>query len=713
VVKVEKILITSALPYVNNVPHLGNIIGCVLSADVFARFCRSRGYETIYVCGTDDYGTATEIKAREEGVTPREITDKYHKIHKEVYDWFGIEFDTFGRTSTQKHTEISQNIFLKLKKNGHILEEEIEQPYDEEAEMFLADRYIEGNCPYCNYEHARADQCEKCGKLLNYNELKKPVSKISKTKPVLKKSKHLFINLPGLEKKLGEWINKTAKEGFWSDNSYNIAKAWLKEGLKKRDITRDMKWGVPVPIEGYDGKVLYVWFEAPIGYISITANFTPAWEELWKNPEKIKLYQFMGKDNVPFHTVIFPSTLMGTEEDWTLLYHINTTEYLNYEGGKFSKSRGTGVFGNDAMKSGIPADVWRYYLLVNRPEQSDSNFTWSDFGDKNNSELLSNLGNLVNRTLVFIQNNFDGVVPDAVLNEKDNEFIEEQNGEYENITEMLEKVKIKEGLHRIMHVVKNSNKYFQENKPWEAVKNDKERGKAVLYVLSNQMKDLAILLEPYLPNTSREIFKQLNIEGKKWDDLGKLSLEREHKIGKPKHIFRKIENAELEKLKKQFSGKQRNEISFKDVDLEVGEILEVEQHPNADKLYIEKVKMGDCIIQIVSGLAEHYKPEELKGKKIVVVKNLKPAKLRGALSQGMLLVAEDGDEIEVIEPKNSKVGEKITKKGEMNTPKKIITINEFSKVEMKVINNKLTAEGKELVTKSEEIKTKIKDGKIS
>lgn len=712
-IKVEKILITSALPYVNNVPHLGNIVGCVLSADVFSRYCKSRGYETLYVCGTDDYGTATEIKAREEGLAPKEITDKYHEIHREVYEWFGIEFGTFGRTSTEKHTEITQDIFLKLKENGHISEKEIEQPYDEEAKMFLADRYIEGVCPYCEYKHARADQCEKCGKLLNYNELENPVSKLSKTKPVLKKSKHLFLDLPGMEKKLGEWIDKTSKEGFWSENSYNIAKAWLKEGLKKRDITRDMKWGVPVPLEGFEGKVFYVWFEAPIGYVSITANFTPAWEEWWKNPEKIRLYQFMGKDNVPFHTVIFPSTLMGTGDDWTLLYHINTTEYLNYEGSKFSKSKGVGVFGTDAIKSGIPADVWRYYLLANRPEHSDSNFTWEDFQEKNNSELLANLGNLVNRTLVFINNNFEGKVPDAVLNEKDNEFLEGQGNEYENITEMLEKVKIKEALHRIMHVVKNSNRYFQENKPWEAVKNDKERGKAVLYVLVNQVKDLAIMLRPYLPQTSGEIFKQMNSNEKQWDDLGKLSIEGGHEIGKPKHIFRKIEDTEIEKLKKQFSGKQK-EIGFRELDLEVGEILEVQQHPNADKLYIEKVKMGDKEIQIVSGLADHYRPEELKGKKIIVVKNLKPAKLRKEMSQGMLLAAEGEGTVEVIECKNSKVGEKILKKGIKSAPRKMITIDEFSKIRMEVLNNRLIAEGKELSTESEEIKTeKVKNGKVS
>ena len=438
----KKILITSALPYVNNVPHLGNIIGCVLSADVFARYCRSSGKETLYICGTDEYGTATEIKALEEGVTPLEICDKYHKIHKEIYEWFGIAFDYFGRTSRPVHTKITQDIFLKLHGNGHVVEEEVEQPYDEKAKLFLADRYIEGTCPFCKSEQARADQCDKCGKLLTFAELINPISRVSKTKPLLRKTKHLFIDLPGIEEKLSVWIEKSAKEGKWSSNTYNIAKAWLKEGLKKRAITRDLKWGIPVPLAGWEGKVLYVWFDAPIGYISITADYFKEdevkWKDQWQNPENTLLYQFMGKDNVPFHTVIFPSTLIGTKEHWTLVHHLSTTEFLNYEGGKFSKSRGIGVFGNDAIESGVPADVWRYYLLVNRPEAADTNFTWKDFGEKLNNELVANIGNLVNRTLVFAQNNFDSVIPESKatdLADADTVFIAEQKQKISMITE--------------------------------------------------------------------------------------------------------------------------------------------------------------------------------------------------------------------------------------------------------------------------------------
>ncbi len=496
----KKILITSALPYVNNVPHLGNIVGCVLSADVYARYCRLKGYETLYICGTDEYGTATEIKAREEGVSPKEICDKYYAVHKGVYEWFGISFDYFGRTSTKKHEEITQDIFLKLHKNGYILEEEVEQLYDEEAKMFLADRYVEGTCPKCGYLEARGDQCDKCGKLLSPTELINPVSKVTKSAPVMKRTKHLFIDLPGLEGKLKKWIGSASVEGHWDANAIAITNSWLNEGLRKRAITRDLEWGVPVPLKGFEGKKFYVWFEAPIGYISITANYTDEWEEWWKNPGNVALYQFMGKDNVPFHTVVFPSTLIGSKDHWTMLHHISTTEYLNYEGGKFSKSRNTGVFGNGAMESGISADVWRYYLLRNRPENADTNFAWNDFGEKNNNELVANLGNLVNRTLVFIANNFGGKIPEkGELLPEDKVFVNAQKEIIREVDSALDSVRLKEGLQHILEFGKNANRYFQGNKPWVLVKEDKGRAGTVLYVLANQVRDIGVICSPYLP----------------------------------------------------------------------------------------------------------------------------------------------------------------------------------------------------------------------
>jgi len=722
-----KILITSALPYVNNVPHLGNIIGCVLSADVFSRYCRSRGYDSIFVCGTDEYGTATEIKALEEGVTPKEICDKYHGIHKGIYEWFGIRFDIFGRTSTEKHTAITQEIFGDLHRNGYIVEDEVEQFYDEKAGMFLADRYIEGTCPYCQSEGARSDQCDRCGRLLHHGELKNPQSKVTKTTPVLKKTKHLFIDLPGMEGELGKWIAKESREGFWSDNSTKIAQSWLNEGLKKRAITRDLKWGVPVPLPGFENKVFYVWFDAPIGYISITANLTDAWKEWWMNPEGVRLYQFMGKDNVPFHTVIFPSTLMGTKKPWTLLHHISTTEFLNYEGGKFSKSRQVGVFGDDAKNSGIAPDVWRYYLLSNRPESADTDFTWNDFTDKGNSELLANLGNLVNRTLVFVKNNFGGTVPEGAPNDADRSFLAQQDALAKEISADLEGVRIRDGIHRIMALSKNANRYFQDNKPWELVKSDRSRAAAVMSVLVGQVRDLAILIEPYLPFTSAEIFRQLNLPQGTWAGIGK-PLPPNHLLGEPKAIFRKIEPKEIDALKARFAGKgEERPPSFSDLDLEVGEILSVERHPDAEKLFVEKVRLGDGERQIVSGLAGHYFPEELVGKKVVIVKNLAAAKLRGVDSEGMLLAAEgherapmhDGkappekSAVEVVFCEGSSVGDKVLRKGEGSAPKGTLTFKEFAKVKIEVRGFAVVCEGKPLATEGAELRMKnVKDGVV-
>lgn len=707
---VMKILITSALPYVNNVPHLGNIIGCVLSADVFSRYCKSKEYESLYICGTDEYGTATEIKALEENVTPKEVCDKYYEVHKNIYNWFGIDFDYFGRTSTENHTKIVQKIFTELYNNGYIVEEESEQYFDEKANMFLADRYIEGKCPYCEYSGARGDQCDKCGKLLRPDELIDPISKISKSPLLKKKTKHLYIDLPEIESELSKWIEKTSQEGKWGDNSTNIAKSWLREGLKKRAITRDLKWGVPVPLEGYENKVFYVWFDAPIGYISITSNFTSDWENWWKNPKEVKLYQFMGKDNVPFHTVIFPSTLIGTKEIWTMLHHISTTEYLNYEFGKFSKSRNTGVFGDDAMNSGIPSDVWRYYLLSNRPEKSDSEFVWNDFAEKTNNELLANLGNLVNRTLVFIKNNFDGKVPSPSLDAKDLVFLDEQHKMIKEIEEDFEKVRIKDGLHKIMNYSKNANKYFQENAPWAIIKTDRERASTVIGILANEVRKISILVSPYLPETSIRIFTQMNLKKQNWSQI-EVNIQKDHIIGVPEALFKKIENKDIEIFRDRFAGK-KNELKFSDLDLEVGEIISIKKHPNAEKLFVEEVKLGDGIRQIVSGLVEFYKEEELLGKKVVVLKNLKPAKLRGVESFGMILAAEKGEIVEVLSP-DSQIGEKITLCGEKMNPTKMIGIEDFSKISINVIGNIVNAEGKNLESCGVVIRTKkVAEGRI-
>ncbi|MBO4409475.1 MAG: methionine--tRNA ligase, partial [Spirochaetales bacterium] len=361
----KKRLITCALPYVNNIPHLGNLTQ-VLSADVFARFCRLRGYETMYICGTDEYGTATETRAAKEGVSPRELCDRFHAIHRDIYKWFDIQFDYFGRTSTQKQTEIVQDIFRRCDENGFITEKETEQLYCPKCDRFLADRFVEGTCPHCGSPDARGDQCDSCQTLLDPTELINPRCMVCGTTPVIRKTKHLYLDLPRILPQLEKWIDETSEKGFWAKNAIQVTKSWLRDGLKERCITRDLKWGIPVPKPGYENKVFYVWFDAPIGYVSITANLTDEWRKWWFDPENTDLFQFIGKDNIPFHTVVFPATQLATGQNWTMLHHMSSTEYLNYEGGKFSKSKGIGVFGNDVQETGIPADVWRFYMYYNR-----------------------------------------------------------------------------------------------------------------------------------------------------------------------------------------------------------------------------------------------------------------------------------------------------------------------------------------------------------
>lgn len=413
----RNILITSALPYVNNVPHLGNIIGCVLSADVFARYCRLAGHNAIYICGTDEYGTATETKAIQDGKTCQQICDYYHDIHAKIYKWFDCDFDKFGRTTTPKQTAITHEIFESLHKQGNTFEKVIEQQYCLKCERFLADRFVRGECPMCHYPDAKGDQCDGCGKLITATELIKASCTTCNGSPEVRQSKHIFIDLPKIQPNLESWITEQKVKGSWSQNAIAFSETLLKTGLLGRCITRDLKWGTSVPLDAFKEKVFYVWFDAPIGYISITANHTDDWRQWWcqggqDKTHDVELFQFMGKDNITFHTVIFPSTLIGTGENWTKLHTISTTEFLNYEidektgkPKKFSKSRNSGVFGDDAMNTGVPSEVWRYYLLINRPENQDAVFTWSDFIAKNNNELLANLGNFANRFLKFIAAN--------------------------------------------------------------------------------------------------------------------------------------------------------------------------------------------------------------------------------------------------------------------------------------------------------------------
>lgn len=734
-------LVTSALPYVNNIPHLGNLIQ-VLSADVFARYCRSNGYETLYICGTDEYGTATETKALEEGISPKELCDRYYVVHDEIYKWFRINFDHFGRTSRPKQTEIVQGIFKKVDAHGYINAATIQQLYCEKCQRYLADRYVRGTCPHCGYEDARGDQCEHCGKLLDPTDLVEPRCGTCGATPMLKETNHLYIDLPALLPKLQAWMDKAAVEGFWARNAIQMTKSWIRDGLKERAITRDLKWGIPVPKEGYEDKVFYVWFDAPIGYISITADLTDEWESWWKSPDDVELFQFIGKDNIPFHTVIFPSSLLATGDNWTMLHHMSSTEYLNYESGKFSKSKGIGVFGNDAKDTGIPADVWRFYIFYNRPESSDAIFTWDDFQEKVNGELIGNLANLVNRTLSFIGRFKAGGIPQG---EPEEEFMNEVKSREAEITAHLERAELRQGFRKIFALASYGNRCFQAGEPWKTRKTDPEAADQLLMQLAYLVRDLAVMIEPYIPETSERILAFLGQAGSQWEVLGDFS--GMEKISAPEILFERLEDDKIKALRERFSGsqaerrekeKERKAMEEKQqaeeqapksleeqfteaVDLRIAKITAVERHPEADKLYIETIDTGEEEErQIVSGLVPVYEEDELLNKNIILVYNLKPAKLRGVKSQGMLLAAEkEGDEehssVEVLFVEDAEPGTRLKLEGKSlpENPPKRLKIDDFFKIPISVQGNTvmvgetpLTVNGKPVTT------ARVSEGKV-
>lgn len=738
----KKRLVTSALPYVNNIPHLGNLIQ-VLSADVFARYCRLAGYETLYICGTDEYGTATETRAREEGITPRELCTRYYKVHDDIYRWFNISFDKFGRTSTPRHTEITQHIFWKLYENGYIKEHTIEQLYSEESQMFLADRYVRGTCPHCGYEDARGDQCESCGKLLDPADLLNPRSEIDNSTPVMKKTNHLYIDLPGIRPRLEEWVKTASVKGQWARNAVQMTQAWIRDGLKERGITRDLKWGIPVPLEGFQDKVFYVWFDAPIGYISITMNLTDEWESWWRDPENTELVQFVGKDNIPFHTVIFPSSLIGTGEKWTMLHTMSSSEYLNYEGGQFSKSRGIGVFGTDAQDTGIPADVWRFYIFYNRPETSDFTFTWDDFQEKTNGELIGNLANLVNRTLTFLYKNYDGeLVPidEAKMDASWKSFWEEVRGLEKEITGHLEFAQLRDAFRKVFQISSLGNRTFQAAEPWKTKDSDPEGTKVLLSHLVYLLRDLSILIAPYIPDTAKRIASFIGAREADWKDLGRF--EGLTRVSKPDILFAQLTDELVTEMRERFSGSQaerkvRDELAgggagapadpaeefVSKVDLRAAKIVSVERHPKADKLYVETVDDGETSERvIVSGLVPYYEAEELSGRTVILVNNLKPAKLRGVKSQGMLLAADpddgaEGDErtVDVLFVDHATPGERVLPEGVSapTTEPDEIDIESFFSMPITVKDGVVQVGGRDLEVGGKKVTSeKVTSGKV-
>ncbi|PIE97706.1 MAG: methionine--tRNA ligase [Treponema sp.] len=786
-------LVTSALPYVNNVPHLGNLIQ-VLSADVFARFCRLAGYETLYICGTDEYGTATETKAQLEGKTPRELCDYYHSIHADSYNWFNIAFDYFGRTSTPQQTEITQQLFLDLQKNGFITEHETEQPFCHSCGRFLADRYVHGECPSCGYDDARGDQCEHCGKLHDPVDLIKPRCATCGATPELKKTKHLYIDLPSILPQYTEWQKEASEKGQWAKNAVQMTMSWIRDGLHERGITRDLKWGIPVPKSGYEDKVFYVWFDAPIGYISITKCYADEcgldWKDWWLDQSDVELFQFIGKDNIPFHTVIFPSTLVGSGKNWTKLHHMSSTEYLNYETGKFSKSKGVGVFATDAKESGIPADMWRFYIFYNRPEKSDTRFTWKDFQERVNSELVGNLCNLVNRTLTFVFRYYDGRIPKAdsigsFENMRDDikavisnlrNAVEESS---QKITNHFERANLRDAFHEIFMLSSVANKAFQDGEPWKTRETDLEFAESLLTELCYFIKDLMILVHPFMPNYADQVAEFLNIKiwsGNVFDkNVRKFSMPNSplnlknigerfglSEIKTPCIIFKTLDNKTVEEHRQKYAGldsnqndgKNRNnkqnkkdnkkmttekkdetpqlsldEMFTKNIALKTAKIVAIEKHPDADKLYIEKLDDGSGVERtIISGLVPFLTEDELLGKTVIIADNLKPRKMRGVESQGMLLAASyyDADEnefVEVLEAPWTKPGTPVMVEGSAQTDNEescaklyaekpaSINADKFFAVPLMIKDYVLTVGEKKLLADNKEIKTKnVKSG---
>lgn len=619
----RNILVTDALPYVNNVPHLGNIVGSVLSGDVFARYCRLRDYETFHVGGTDEYGTATETKALEENKTPQEICDEYHAIHADIYKWFNIYFDEFGRTTNELQAPLAQEIFTKLEQNNYLFQETVAQLYCGSCDRFLADRFVEGTCPdvCCGYEDARGDQCDKCGKLINAIDLKEPKCKLCKNTPVVRDSEHFFFDLSKLQEPLKAWFDDTIsraapppkslqfssgdqvvattnpeqsesdqqqsqanKDGprhelsrndtHWTNTARAITESWLRDGLKPRCITRDLKWGTKVPFPGCENKVFYVWFDAPIGYLSISAKHTDEWKKWWKGEEaqeQVELYQFMAKDNVPFHSIMFPATLLATGEHWIKVKGLISTDYLNYENTKFSKSRGTGVFGTDVKETGIPADIWRFYLMSIRPEGQDSSFCWDDFREKANGELLNNLGNFINRAVSFVDKNFQGQIKYYEPNEEDQKYLIEVGQNLIAYEDRMERVHLRDGLKPILAISRLGNQLIQANKPWLLVKSnedkDKQRAETVMYIALNTVALLSLIISPYMPEISRQIKEQLAFDCDHLVEIESrmpLLLPINHKIGTPALLFKRIEPDQIKELKRRFSSEQKEEKSNDD-----------------------------------------------------------------------------------------------------------------------------------------------------
>ena len=659
----KRYTVTTALPYANGPVHIGHLAGVYIPADTYVRYLRMKGEEVLFVGGSDEHGVPITIKAEKEGCTPQDIVDRYHNIIKDSFEKLGISYDIYSRTSSKTHHETAAAFFKKLYEEGKFIERESEQFFDPERNKFLSDRYIIGTCPKCGNDHAYGDQCEKCGSSMSPDELINPHSALSGAQLVKKATKHWYLPLDQYEQWLREWIIEGHKE--WKPNVYGQVKSWLDNGLQPRAVTRDLDWGVPVPVEGADGKVLYVWFDAPIGYISNTIEICKErgtdWEKWWKD-EETKLVHFIGKDNIVFHCIIFPCMLKAYG-DYIVPENVPANEFLNLENDKISTSRNWAVWLHEYLEE-FPGkqDVLRYVLTANAPETKDNNFTWKDYQDRNNNELLAIFGNFVNRTLVLTHKYFEGKVPAMInLNEKDEAAIEEMNQYPDKIANLLDTYKFREGLSELMNLARLGNRYLTENEPWKQFKTDPERVKTVLALSMQIVAKLAILSEPFLPFSAKKLQSMIGLEVSGWNQAKETVLLNENAtIGEVELLFTKVEDetvaAQVNKLEET---KKQNELNawapnpikpntnideFGKMDIRVGTVLECVKVPKADKLLQFLIDDGMNKRTIVSGIAKYYpNPEELVGKQVCFIANFEPRKLKGIVSEGMILSAEDKD----------------------------------------------------------------------
>ena len=657
--KFKRTTVTSALPYANGPVHIGHLAGVYVPADIYVRYLRLKKEEVLFIGGSDEHGVPITIRAKKEGITPQDVVDRYHTLIRDSFKEFGISFDVYGRTSSEIHRQTASEFFRTLYDKGEFIEKTSMQYYDEEAQTFLADRYITGECPHCHAEGAYGDQCEKCGTSLSPTDLINPKSAISGSKPVMRETKHWYLPLDKHESWLRQWILEDHKE--WRNNVYGQCKSWLDMGLQPRAVSRDLDWGIPVPVEGAEGKVLYVWFDAPIGYISNTKELLPdSWEKWWKDPES-RLVHFIGKDNIVFHCIVFPAMLKA-EGSYILPDNVPSNEFLNLEGDKISTSRNWAVWLHEYLRDFEgKQDVLRYVLTANAPETKDNDFTWKDFQARNNNELVAVYGNFVNRALQLTQKYYNGVVPACgELTEYDQSTLDEFKDVKVKVEELLDNFKFRDAQKEAMNLARIGNKYIADCEPWKVIKTDPERVKTIIYISLQLTANLAIAFEPFLPFSSEKLRHMLNMETFEWAQLGNTNLLQEgHQLNQPELLFEKIEDAVIEaQVQKLLDTKKANEeanykaepikenIPFEDfekLDIRVGTVLECTKVPKADKLLCFKIADGLENRTIVSGIAKYYKPEDLVGKQVCFIANLAPRKLKGIESQGMILSAVNHD----------------------------------------------------------------------